>query len=481
MEDRFRPVAQVHFYPEDEPFNLLVQSMRNTLRAYELFDLARIVLDKPDRFVVVVYPPEEPKRPAEEQVVFQSAPDGLPFLDRQEAVDHVMANFMEQFAEVLEETVEPPKGTFPVIHRCGYTRKIIGPPNHHLYQRLLREHHARELPHLPFDKVRGRMESCKDEEAREEWLRTMTTVRRYRLRSKSPSVTENTPVAEDIPLPETAPVAEDGPVGVAGEQLDPGEVADEPSAEVAGEASTDSDPPSVPTPASSELVFDSVEELKRHLLEHRADDLVKGLPFVRFSGKSIDVLPQGSLRETIVRLWQDQQKFPLDTANHLRGKLRKAQFSIFKRGGGINFVCAVRRRRRPAGGTFSPTSAKILAYLDEHRDVKAPQVMRDLFGLGSLDIPESVRKSFAQDLRWLKSEGYVIEYADGRLEAQAVEEKMVDSKQKAKASPSSQAETKTAALESPEPVTESAPAAAEEPSTNSAPLEGDDEDPEASA
>lgn len=423
--DHFRPVAPVHFYPEDEPFDLLVQSMRNTMRAYELFDLARIVLDKPDRFVVVVHPPEKSKSSSDEAVVFQSAPDGLPFLDRQEAVDHVLTHFIDQFAEVLEETVEPPKGTFPVVHRCGYTKKIIGPPNHHLYQRLLREHHASELPHLPFDKVRARMESCKDEESREEWLRAMTTVRRYRLRTAD---TAETPEAEGA-----AETGDDTPVEVEGNAS-----ADEATApELATPESTpepasvaDSSPEATSEP--EETVFESVDDLKRHLLESRPHDLVRALPFVRFSGRKIESLPKGPLRETIVRLWQEQQRFPLDTANHLRGKLRKVQFSVFKRRGGINFVCSVRRRRRPAGGAFTATAAKILAYLDEHRDVKAPQVMRELFGLGSLDIPETVRKTFAQDLRWLKSEGYVIEYADGRLEVQPIEEKAGEKKMPAK-------------------------------------------------
>src|SRR5205814_756411 len=48
------PYYSVTFYPEDTSFNTLVQTIRKSCRTVELFEIARTVVDKTDRFVVVV-------------------------------------------------------------------------------------------------------------------------------------------------------------------------------------------------------------------------------------------------------------------------------------------------------------------------------------------------------------------------------------------------------------------------------------------
>ena len=50
----YRPSFEVLFYPEDEPFNVLLKAMRSSCRTYELFEVSRLILEKNDRFVVVV-------------------------------------------------------------------------------------------------------------------------------------------------------------------------------------------------------------------------------------------------------------------------------------------------------------------------------------------------------------------------------------------------------------------------------------------
>ena len=48
------PYFNVSFFPEDTSFNALVKTIRTSARTIELFEIARTVLGKPDRFVVVV-------------------------------------------------------------------------------------------------------------------------------------------------------------------------------------------------------------------------------------------------------------------------------------------------------------------------------------------------------------------------------------------------------------------------------------------
>ncbi|HEY5226982.1 MAG TPA: hypothetical protein VIJ19_00505, partial [Opitutaceae bacterium] len=44
------PYFQVAFFPEDTSFNALVKMIRSSARTIELFEIARTVLGKPDRF-----------------------------------------------------------------------------------------------------------------------------------------------------------------------------------------------------------------------------------------------------------------------------------------------------------------------------------------------------------------------------------------------------------------------------------------------
>src|SRR5205085_1427685 len=48
------PYYTATFYPEDTSFNTLVQTIRKSCRTVELFEIARTVVAKADRFVVVV-------------------------------------------------------------------------------------------------------------------------------------------------------------------------------------------------------------------------------------------------------------------------------------------------------------------------------------------------------------------------------------------------------------------------------------------
>src|SRR3954465_3356124 len=96
------PYYSVTFYPEDTSFNTLVQTIRKSCRTVELFEIARTVVAKTDRFVVVVArkPTAESAAPAAEGAVkvapkaafYISIPDGLPFESDETAVAHVMAN-----------------------------------------------------------------------------------------------------------------------------------------------------------------------------------------------------------------------------------------------------------------------------------------------------------------------------------------------------------------------------------------------------
>ena len=69
------------------------------------------------------------------------------------------------------------------------------------------------------------------------------------------------------------------------------------------------------------------------------------------SGKALDTMPRGEILMAIEGAYERQLRFPLDTANQLRGRLRREHFTIFKKGSkGVSYVCAVKRKFRVANG-----------------------------------------------------------------------------------------------------------------------------------
>jgi hypothetical protein len=120
-----------------------------------------------------------------------------------------------------------------------------------------------------------------------------------------------------------------------------------------------------------------------------------------------------------------QLRFPLDTANVLRGRLRREHFTIFKKGSkGVSYVCAVKRKFRVPGQVFSDSIGALIGFIEAHPMVKAGELGAKFLGIeppgeGGV-LPAAAREQMARtqgDLVWLVREGYVTEFIDGGLYA----------------------------------------------------------------
>jgi len=165
------------FFPDDAKFEILGGAMKKSKMTYELFEVARLILDKEDRLSIVIRHLDAEQRP--DALIAVSVPDGHPFLTEAEAVSHVMSRHLDKFFDTVEVEVDPPKGAFLMVARCPQTGKLLGAPTHHSYQRNLREHHARHCPNVPFDSFKGRLEMVREQEQIDAWLKSMSTRNEY--------------------------------------------------------------------------------------------------------------------------------------------------------------------------------------------------------------------------------------------------------------------------------------------------------------
>jgi hypothetical protein len=397
----FKPIVEVNFYPQDEAFDALVARLRTNHRTYELFELVRLILAKPERMVVAVAALPETKGSENRNHLFYSVPDNLPFLDEEAAVEHVMAHFMDRFFAVETIEVEPPKGNFVVIQRCGVTGELLGPPNYHRYAGFVQEHFSKCIHGMSFERFQSKIETVKDPEAVTAWIDKMKQGFRY---------------AEILPEQKSA---------------------EESTAEVA-----DGDVAEPATDVAKAVILEDHDAVKRYLLTHRKAEIVGSAEWVRMDGKALESLPAGPLKRSIETVYENQKRFPLETANNVRGRLRRENFTIYKRGSkGASMVCAVKRKFRDPRTVFSDSLIQLIGFIEEHPMVHAHDLPERFLGLEPMKIPVPVAKDIdedehavaktseptlkpedaqrllelSRDLKWLVSEGYVSEYGDGRL------------------------------------------------------------------
>lgn len=459
------PYFSVAFYPEDTSFNALAKTIRSSCRTIELFEIARTVIGKADRFVVVLA--RKPGAAAEgadpaRQPIFLSVPDGLPFETEEAALAHVFANHLGKFFDLAEVEIDPPKGNFQVINKCGVTGELLGPPNYHRYTQIVQQHFAARIARMSFEAFRSRIETIRDPEVVAQWLTKMKKTTRYtwKLGAKSAPAA---PVAEN-PSAATEAVA---------------------TAEIAAQEGTTT-PESAPA-----LTFDVFEDARAYLLANAKDKLVRAIENARFHGKLVETMPAGEIRQAIEGALERQRRFPLDTANALRGRLRREHFTIFKKGSkGVSYVCAVKRKFRVPGQTFAESISALITFIEAQPMVKASELASKFLGLDlpvagktgdtaapmadsappaeavkpepQLTIEQRAKLSRMQgDLRWLVTEGYVTEFIDGRLFAPPP---MVEARKKEVESEEHDPENFPDAPPSDVPAAQAAPAKPVEPS-----------------
>ena len=397
----FSPTMEVLFYPDDAPFEKLSAIMKASKRTYQLFDIAQLILEKPERFVILAK--NLPMPTGETKPLYCAQPFNLPFDEEQDAKRAAIEYFVGELFTRETIEAEAPKGNFQVVNKSSITGDLLGAPNWHKYGEYLREYHAEKCPDTPFEKFSSSVESVRDPEQIAAWIESMKTRTVYKLKNPAEG--------------------EDG-------------------------------------------IFDTREAASNYIAHKMAEQLVKTYEQVRFRGANLSLLPHGRIRRNIEEACRKQRRFPIVTANNLRGRLRRAGFSVYKRGSkGFAFVSVIKRKFLFEGETLADLPQKIFDFILANPAVPArdlpykmldltpPQQQRKEKTLaeenrdGAMDsstppdasqddgLDESQKARMAEiwsELTWLISEGYVVEYADGTLQANPFlpkpKEKVSDSK-----------------------------------------------------
>ncbi len=184
------PDLSVTFIPDDKGVESLSRQIKMSGRSFPLFDIAQMILQKPERHLVRFETKRKPEgQPA--QPLFQCAIDDTLWLSEEEAVAHVLDRHFGMFYQAEKSPTEPPKGVYTFVAQCGMSGVVLGPPNYHAYQDRLRKLHTERFSRMPFEAFKSRVKIVKDEAVVKKWIEDQSVKTEY--------VCLNVPEAQRLP------------------------------------------------------------------------------------------------------------------------------------------------------------------------------------------------------------------------------------------------------------------------------------------
>jgi hypothetical protein len=175
------PIAvTVRFIPHAPAFNSVIAQIKSGSVAYSVFALARLFLEKPERYDVQL-------TTAEDRPLFQLGENGAVASDRTILEANAFSSTRDDFYTVEVVQSEPLKGNFTNVARCRLSGTLLGPTNHHNYQPQLRTlYEARFSRRMSFFDYQKQVDIVSDPAVVEEWKEQARNVTTYTAKTGEP-------------------------------------------------------------------------------------------------------------------------------------------------------------------------------------------------------------------------------------------------------------------------------------------------------
>lgn len=342
-----RPQVAVRFLPHAPAFENVVAQIKSGAVAYSVFALARLFLEKPERYSVRL-------TAAEGAVLYQLGENGPVAGDQRTLENSAFAAMRDEFYSVEQTQSEPIKGNFTNVARDRISGTLLGPTNHHGYQPQLRSlYEQRYSRRMSFPDFQRQIEIVSDPAVVEQWKEQARNVTTYTAKGSEPPLT-----------------------------------------------------------------FNTLAETERHFRQHHLPTLLRSAQEFTISGVVSRQLADRALGRLIEGEWSTEIRSPSRMMQELASGLRQAGLNIFRHRRGMLFVSPI--RTRVFGHERASVSASINAILEKMSGspgINRKQLADEVAPAGSdAAEQERARRTLASDLRWLISEGYVIEFNDGALD-----------------------------------------------------------------
>jgi hypothetical protein len=164
--------VDVRFLPQPRVLEAVAAQIKADALAYSLFSLARLFLQKPERYDVrLTAKPDSP--------LYRLGENGAVAADRQFLETNAFRFAQNDFYKIDISQSEPIKGNFTSVARDPLSGTLLGPTNHHTYQPRLRSlYEQRFRRRMSFADYQRQIEIVTDPVLVEKWkeeARTVTT------------------------------------------------------------------------------------------------------------------------------------------------------------------------------------------------------------------------------------------------------------------------------------------------------------------
>jgi hypothetical protein len=288
-----------------------------------------------------------------ESPLYQLGDNGTVSVNREFLERNAFRFAHSDFYQIDVVETDPIKGNFSNVARCRLSGTLLGPTNHHNYQPQLRSlYEQRFSRRMSFADYQRQIEIVSDAALIERWKQEARKVISY------------TTLHEDTPL-----------------------------------------------------TFSSAIEAERHFRSNCLPGLIRSLEEVTIGGAFSRRLPDRILNRAIEEAWARETRSPSNMMQELAGRFRENGLHIFRHRRGMLFVSPMRIRAfvHEQTGVSASVNA-ILQALAGMPGINRKQLSENLIGDIVIEDAEPRRLALASDLRWLISEGYVIEFNDGSLD-----------------------------------------------------------------
>jgi hypothetical protein len=180
-EVQLEPLAvTVRFLPHTRAFENVIAQIKSAPIAYSVFALARLFLEKAERYDVRLTMPEGAQ-------LFQLGENGAVASDRRILEGSAFPSARDDFYTVEVTQSEPLKGNFSNVARCRLSGTLLGPTNHHAYQPQLRNlYETRFSRRMSFADYQRQIDIVSDPAVVEQWKEQARNVTTYQVKNAEP-------------------------------------------------------------------------------------------------------------------------------------------------------------------------------------------------------------------------------------------------------------------------------------------------------
>ncbi len=440
--------VEISVLPEKAAIQLICKEIHQVARVYPLFDIAQIILAERSRCRAIIE--IEESRPP----LYRCKIEEALFLTREEALRYLLqAPWRERYVEESTVEVDPPKGNFQSVARCGMSGEWLGPPNFHAYQTNLRRLHRERFANMPFEVYAGKVRTERGEEAVNQWLESMKSQTRWRILSqqeiaeRAAAQNARETAAKESAAEAPAPPEAEAPQIIADSGAEPEAPADPaPDSEVAGtteaanetpaeEAAPDDVPaeseepagetePAAEEEAETQPEAQAEPEAEIHWITDRAEAerviaaevLEKTFQITRKAKVSAAIPAKNLSPGLLAKLKQ--------TGNHFRKHpallipvicrvLESEHMPVFKRKAKL-YTGPARPHSLAPDAVLAERPAAMVKWIRENTPAKLEGLWKAVLPEDSLAPPQA----FAADLFWLLQQGHILLYTDDTLVVQ---------------------------------------------------------------